>query len=78
VQVALHIKEQVWSNLQKLKAWLIRQKDKFAYGNQFAQWGVGRWYVLYSDGQKSTTMYYSTACDYAQIFGGQVRHISDA
>lgn len=51
--------------------------DRFRGGNQLTQWGCGRWYVIYDDGQKSTTMHFETACGYARIFGGKVHHVSD-
>jgi len=58
--------------------WLKRQWDKFHHcGNDIAQWGQGRWHVRYHDGNRSTTMHYSTACDYGDIFGGKVIHIND-
>ena len=57
--------------------WLKRQLDKFHSGNQLTQWGSGRWYVRYPDGQRSKTMYYRTACNYADIFGGKVFHVED-
>lgn len=35
---------------------------------------TGRFYVRYPDGQCSRPFYYSTACQYAGMFGGQVVH----
>lgn len=60
--------------LKKIKRWL----DKGA-GNHHSclQWNRGKWYVRYKDGERSVTMHYSTACDYANIFGGTVYHIND-
>lgn len=57
--------------------WICKQIDKWRTGNQLTQWGCGRWYVRYSDGNKSTTMLYSTACNYAEVFGGRVLHVTD-
>lgn len=57
--------------------WIRRQFDKLNGGNQFTQWGNGRWYVRYNDGNKSCSMHYITACNYADIFGGKVFHVDD-
>lgn len=57
--------------------WIARQIDKWRGGNELTQWGRGLWYVRYPDGERSTTMYYTTACDYAEIFCGKVWHVSD-
>jgi len=51
--------------------------DRFRGGNELTQWGNGRWYVRYRNGEKTHTMYYSTACNYAEIFGGTVFHVTD-
>lgn len=55
-------------------SWLKIQIDKWRTGNELTQWGAGHFYVLYPDGEKSTTMYYRTALEYAEIFGGHVYH----
>jgi len=55
-----------------------RYWDTFHHcGSDIAQWGQGRWYVRYHDGTRSTTMHYTTARDYADIFGGKVIHVND-
>lgn len=59
--------------------WLSIQMDKFhtGHGNQFLQWGCGKWYVEYHSGDRSMTMWYNTAKHYAEIFGGEVKHYSE-
>ena len=57
--------------------WFRRQLDKLHGGNSLTQWGYGRWFVYYPDGKRSATMYYSTANEYAEIFGGTVHHYSE-
>lgn len=34
---------------------------------------VGGWQVVYPDGAKTEALAYDVACDYAAIFGGEVR-----
>ena len=41
------------------------------------QQAYGKWYVLYSNGERSQRFYYRTAKDYAKMFGGEVFHIED-
>ena len=36
----------------------------------------GRFYVMYTDGKRSQNMSYSTAKNYAEMFGGTVYHVS--
>jgi len=36
----------------------------------------GRFYVLYNNGKRSHNMSYTTAKDYAEMFGGTVYHAS--
>jgi hypothetical protein len=37
--------------------------------------GDPKWQVHYSDGNKSRPMHYDVACDYASMFGGEVKRI---
>jgi len=48
--------------------------DTCRSGNMFCEDSWGRFYVIYSDGERSSMMGYYTACDYASIFGGTVFH----
>jgi hypothetical protein len=36
----------------------------------------GKWFVKYTDGNFSQNFDYGTAKDYAEIFGGEVFHVS--
>lgn len=38
---------------------------------------VGGWQVVYPDGSLSRPLAYDVACDYAAIFGGEVRRFAD-
>jgi hypothetical protein len=57
--------------------WLRKQIDKAPPINDLTQWGCGKWFVVYPDGQQSTTMGRATAKNYAAIFGGVVKHVSE-
>ena len=64
--------------ITKLIRWIIRQIDKTrGRTDSCTQWGRGKWYVQYKDDERSMTMYYQTACEYAEMFGGKVKHIGD-
>ena len=36
-----------------------------------------RWYVQYRDGSVTVLMAYDTACDYAELFGGEVKRYKE-
>jgi hypothetical protein len=60
--------------INQIRIYLDRFKGD---SNSCLQWGRGRFYVVYPDGKRSTSMYYTTAKDYASIFGGEVKHITE-
>ena len=56
-------------------AWLKVQIDKLHGGRQITESSNGLFRVHYFDGGKTTPMYWHTAKEYAQIFGGEIYHI---
>lgn len=48
--------------------------DTWRSGWHMVEASSGRFYVRYPDGKRSQRFYYSTACDYAEMFGGSVIH----
>lgn len=56
------------------RAKLSLDKWRVAGEARYKQDSFGRFYVLYNDGAKSESMDYTTASDYAEIFGGTVVH----
>ncbi|XLY90515.1 hypothetical protein ACK8QS_22860 (plasmid) [Ectopseudomonas mendocina] len=55
---------------QRLLLWI----DKRRVGWHLVEATQGRFYVRYLDGAKSHKFFYSTAKDYAELFGGAVVH----
>jgi hypothetical protein len=64
-------KAQLNKTLQAIGIW----RDTWRSGWHLVEASMGRFYVRYPDGQRSQRFYYSTACDYAEMFGGSVIHI---
>jgi len=50
--------------------WLVKQCDKLETSPGLVR--TGHWRVRYSDGQYARKSTYDVACDYADMFGGEV------
>lgn len=52
------------------------QWDKWHQGWHLTEMSEGRFCVHYPDGKRSARFHYSTAKDYAELFGGKVVHLA--
>lgn len=67
--------KRIFSVLQEGLLWLRLFCDKHRSGNQLIESSWGRFQVKYRDGTETLPMGYSSACAYAEIFGGSVHHL---
>ena len=62
----------------KLFKWIRTQWRKFSYsggGLMMFENIYGKFFVVYPDGKKSCKMSWCTACDYKELFGGEIKEV---